>query len=93
MGASAHLLQSLFLHMAARVSLFVTCIVDQLFPKAGMAVVDVLERLGFPVDFPEQQTCCGQPVIAKKRGKSRGIFSVFFAAPITSWCRRARARQ
>jgi L-lactate dehydrogenase complex protein LldE len=47
--------------MAARVSLFVTCIVDQLFPKAGMAVVEVLERLGFPVDFPEQQTCCGQP--------------------------------
>jgi Fe-S oxidoreductase len=33
--------------MAARVSLFVTCIVDQLFPKAGMAVVEVLERLGF----------------------------------------------
>jgi len=47
--------------MAARVSLFVTCIVDQLFPKVGMAVVDVLERLGFSVDFPERQTCCGQP--------------------------------
>jgi L-lactate dehydrogenase complex protein LldE len=47
--------------MAARVSLFVTCIVDQLFPKVGMAVVDVLERLGYQVHFPEQQTCCGQP--------------------------------
>ena len=47
--------------MAARVSLFVTCIVDQLFPRVGMAVVDVLERLGFSVDFPERQTCCGQP--------------------------------
>jgi len=47
--------------MAARVSLFVTCVVDQLFPKVGMAVVDVLERLGFSVDFPERQTCCGQP--------------------------------
>ena len=47
--------------MAARVSLFVTCIVDQLFPKVGMATVEVLERLGFRVDFPEQQTCCGQP--------------------------------
>lgn len=47
--------------MAARVSLFVTCIIDQLFPKVGMAVVDVLERLGYRVDFPEQQTCCGQP--------------------------------
>jgi len=47
--------------MPARVSLFVTCVVDQLFPKVGMAVVDVLERLGFRVDFPERQTCCGQP--------------------------------
>jgi len=47
--------------MPARVSLFVTCIVDQLFPKVGIAVVDVLERLGFRVDFPEAQTCCGQP--------------------------------
>jgi len=47
--------------MPARVSLFVTCVVDQLFPKVGMAVVDVLERLGFRVEFPERQTCCGQP--------------------------------
>ena len=47
--------------MSARVSLFVTCIVDQLFPRVGMAVVDVLEHLGFSVDFPERQTCCGQP--------------------------------
>src|SRR3984885_11795737 len=47
--------------MAQRVSLFVTCIVDQLFPKVGMAMADVLERLGYEVDFPEAQTCCGQP--------------------------------
>jgi L-lactate dehydrogenase complex protein LldE len=47
--------------MAARISLFVTCIVDQLFPKVGIAVVEVLERLGFHVEFPERQTCCGQP--------------------------------
>jgi L-lactate dehydrogenase complex protein LldE len=47
--------------MAQRVSLFVTCVVDQLFPKVGMAMADVLERLGYRVDFPEDQTCCGQP--------------------------------
>lgn len=47
--------------MAGQVSLFVTCIGDQLFPKAGLAVADVLERLGYRVDFPEAQTCCGQP--------------------------------
>ncbi len=44
-----------------RVSLFVTCIVDQLFPRVGLAMADVLERAGCSVDFPEQQTCCGQP--------------------------------
>ncbi len=44
-----------------RVSLFVTCIVDQLFPKVGLAMADVLERAGCEVDFPEEQTCCGQP--------------------------------
>src|ERR1043166_6212105 len=47
--------------MPRRVSLFVTCIVDQLFPKVGMAMADVLERIGYEVDFPEAQTCCGQP--------------------------------
>jgi len=44
-----------------RVSIFVTCIVDQIFPKAGIAMAEVLERLGFDVEFPEGQTCCGQP--------------------------------
>jgi len=47
--------------MAGRVSLFVTCIVDQLFPDIGLAAVDVLERLGYEVDFPQEQVCCGQP--------------------------------
>lgn len=47
--------------MARRVSLFVTCMVDQLFPKIGLAMAEVIERLGFAVDFPEAQTCCGQP--------------------------------
>ena len=47
--------------MGNRVSLFVTCMVDQLFPKVGMAMARVIERLGYQVDFPENQTCCGQP--------------------------------
>ena len=47
--------------MPKRVSLFVTCIVDQLFPAVGLAAAEVLERLGYTVDFPEDQTCCGQP--------------------------------
>lgn len=47
--------------MADRVALFVTCIVDVLFPDAGEAALDLLERQGMRVEFPEAQTCCGQP--------------------------------
>lgn len=43
-----------------RVSLFITCFNDTMFPQTGKAVVAVLERLGVEVDFPLAQTCCGQ---------------------------------
>ena len=44
-----------------KASLFVTCIIDQLYPEVGEAVVRVLRRLGVELDFPAGQTCCGQP--------------------------------
>lgn len=43
-----------------RVSIFVTCLADTLFPDVGRATVAILERLGCEVDFPVAQTCCGQ---------------------------------
>jgi L-lactate dehydrogenase complex protein LldE len=43
-----------------RVALFITCFNDTLFPGTGRATVAVLERLGHQVDFPPEQTCCGQ---------------------------------
>jgi L-lactate dehydrogenase complex protein LldE len=43
-----------------RVSLFIACYNDTLFPETGKAVVRVLERLGHTVEFPAGQTCCGQ---------------------------------
>lgn len=43
-----------------RASLFITCFNDTLYPRTGQAVVELLERLGVQVDFPEAQTCCGQ---------------------------------
>ena len=43
-----------------KVSLFITCYNDTLFPETGKAVVQVLERLGHTVVFPAGQTCCGQ---------------------------------
>jgi L-lactate dehydrogenase complex protein LldE len=45
-----------------RASLFVTCIIDQLFPDVGASVVRVLRQHGIGVDFPPGQTCCGQPL-------------------------------
>ena len=47
-----------------RVALFVTCLADQVFPDTGVSAVRVLEAAGVPVDFPEAQTCCGQPALA-----------------------------
>lgn len=46
--------------LVLRVSLFITCYNDTLFPKTGQSVVRVLERLGHTVEFPPEQTCCGQ---------------------------------
>ncbi len=43
-----------------RVSLFVTCLVDQFYPEVGEATVRLLRHLGVEVDFPADQTCCGQ---------------------------------
>ncbi len=43
-----------------RISLFITCYNDTLFPETGKAIVRVLERLGHTVVFPVGQTCCGQ---------------------------------
>jgi L-lactate dehydrogenase complex protein LldE len=44
----------------SRIALFVTCLGDTLFPGVGRATVKVLERLGLSVEFPREQTCCGQ---------------------------------
>ena len=45
---------------ADRVALFVGCLNDTLFPQAARATVEVLERVGCHVEFPFEQTCCGQ---------------------------------
>ncbi len=52
--------------------------VDQLFPKVGLAMADVLERLGYQVDFPEAQTCCGQPAFnSGYRAEARTVARYF----------------
>lgn len=57
-----------------RVSIFVTCLVDQFFPRTGLAMAEVLERAGCAVEFREAQTCCGQPAFnAGYRGEARAV--------------------
>jgi L-lactate dehydrogenase complex protein LldE len=45
-----------------RVGLFIPCYIDQFYPQVGLATVEVLERQGVRVEFPDEQTCCGQPL-------------------------------
>src|SRR5689334_11160659 len=69
-----------------KASLFITCLVDQLFPQVGVSMVEVLRRLGVEVDFPEAQTCCGQPAFnsgyhAEARGLAERFLDVFADSP------------
>src|ERR1700691_1336092 len=68
-----------------RVSIFVTCVVDQVFPRVGIAMADVLERAGCEIEFREAQTCCGQPAFnsgyrEEARGVARHFLEVFEGA-------------
>jgi L-lactate dehydrogenase complex protein LldE len=45
-----------------KVALFVPCFVDSFFPEIGIASLELLERLGVEVEYPLDQTCCGQPI-------------------------------
>jgi L-lactate dehydrogenase complex protein LldE len=44
-----------------KVSLFITCLSDAIYPKVGEAMARLLVRYGVQLDFPKVQTCCGQP--------------------------------
>ncbi len=61
-----------------RVGLFVPCFVDALYPGVAVATLRLLERLGVTVDYPTEQTCCGQPHFnAGRRGEARKLASRF----------------
>ncbi|HYL97394.1 MAG TPA: (Fe-S)-binding protein [Blastocatellia bacterium] len=65
-----------------KVSIFITCIVDQMFPQVGAAMVKVLRRLGVEVLFNPDQTCCGQPAFnsgyrTEARQVARHMIDVF----------------
>ncbi len=83
-----------------RVSLLATCLVDLFAPQAAVAVVRVLRRLGVEVDYPQQQTCCGQPAynnghFDEARAVARHMIEVFepselVVLPSSSCCAMVR---
>jgi L-lactate dehydrogenase complex protein LldE len=69
-------------HPLPKISLFVTCLVDQMMPEVGVSAVRVLRRAGYDVEFPPDQICCGQPFYnsgfqAEARRLARHTIDVF----------------
>jgi L-lactate dehydrogenase complex protein LldE len=65
-----------------KASIFITCLIDQFAPTVGASMVRVLRRLGVELDFPEAQTCCGQPAYnsgfqSEARSLARRFVEVF----------------
>ena len=60
------------------VSLFIPCLVDQVYPEMGLAMARVLQKLGFSVHYDSRQTCCGQPAFnAGHRDEARQVARQF----------------
>jgi len=66
-----------------RVSVFIPCLVDQVYPEMGIAMVNLLRYFGYEVFYNKQQTCCGQPAFnagqRKEALKVAGHFVEVFA--------------
>lgn len=68
--------------ISLKASLFVTCIADNFFPQVGESVVKILRKGGVELDFPRDQTCCGQPAFNagywdEARELAKGLIKTF----------------
>ncbi|WP_331775841.1 (Fe-S)-binding protein [Sulfurospirillum sp. 1612] len=45
-----------------KIGLFIPCFMNELYPEASMDTLKILESFGLDVDYPLEQTCCGQPM-------------------------------
>lgn len=67
--------------MSHRAQLFITCLAEQFYPGMLQQMVAILERLGVAVEFPQGQTCCGQPFFnAGYRSQGRKVASTLLRA-------------
>jgi L-lactate dehydrogenase complex protein LldE len=60
------------------VTLFIPCLVDQVYPEIGLAMVKILRHFGYPLIYQPEQTCCGQPAFnAGHRNEARKVAGHF----------------
>ena len=60
------------------IGLFIPCYIDQFYPRVGIALVELLERVGCQISYPLDQTCCGQPLANNgMESEARGVYSHF----------------
>jgi L-lactate dehydrogenase complex protein LldE len=69
------------------IALFIPCLVDAVYPEVGEAMVAVLARLGLPVTYPPDQTCCGQPAfnagyLPEARVAAKRFIKIFESADV-----------
>lgn len=63
------------------ISLFIPCLVDQVYPEIGIAMAKILNHLGCQLSYNNQQTCCGQPAFnAGHRDEARQVAKTFINA-------------
>src|SRR4030067_863155 len=67
--------------MPIKAQLFITCLAEQFYPQVLVQMVVRLERLGVNVEFPPEQTCCGQPMFNSGfQSEARGIATQWLRA-------------
>jgi len=70
-----------------RISLFISCYVDTFYPRAGISVVEILERLGHTVEYSPSVTCCGQSALnggfwPQARAVAEGVLKAYQNADV-----------
>jgi L-lactate dehydrogenase complex protein LldE len=68
-----------------KAALFIPCYIDALFPEVGIATLELLERLGVKVDYPLDQTCCGQPMANSGCEKDAAAAEALFVKNFTGY--------
>ena len=61
-----------------KIGLFIPCFMNELYPEASMATLKVLENLGLDVEYPLEQTCCGQAQANTGCAKEAGVLAERF---------------